>query len=228
MANYSRSVTALNGLFALMLVASLTCSLSVRQGLADTSIAVDAESIEPLREGDSAPRFAVRTVDGDNFDFDPQQLERPAILIVFRGGWCPYCNMHLSELRHVIPEIGEMDVDVLFLSGDRPSALYEGLQGETRADVDGLGYRILSDADANAAIALGIAFYADPDYVQRLRDRDKDIADSSMEREGVLPVPAVFAIDSDGRVAYTYVNADYKVRLPAEELLSVATGLVAP
>ena len=228
MSTNSRPMSALHSLFALLLIASLACSVSVRSGYADAAIAADAESIEPLAAGDRAPRFVVRTVDGDGFDFDPQRLERPVILIVFRGGWCPYCNMHLSELRHVVPDIGEMNVDVLFVSGDRPSALYQGLQGETQADVDGLDYEILSDADANAAVALGIAFYADPDYVARLRSRDKDIADSSMERQGVLPVPAVFAIDADGRIAYSYVNADYKVRLPADELLSVATELAGP
>ena len=204
------------------------CSLAIRYGHADSPIAANAESIEPLREGDAAPRFIVRTVEGENFDFDPRNLERPAILIAFRGGWCPYCNLHLSELRHVVPEISEMDVDVYFLSGDRPNALYEGLAGDTQTEIDGLGYEILSDADANAAIALGIAFRADPSYVQRLNSLNKDIAESSMEREGVLPVPAVFAIDTDGQIAYAYVNADYKIRLPADELLEVATELAGP
>ena len=223
-----RSISSLRAAFAMLLIASLVCSMSIRYGHADSPIAMDAESIEPLAVGDAAPRFLVRTVDGEIFDFDPRRLERPAILIAFRGGWCPYCNTHLSELRHVVPEIGDLDVDVFFLSGDRPDALYDGLKWETQSDIDGLGYRILSDADANAAIALGIAFQADPSYVQRLRNRDKDIADSSIERQGILPVPAVFAIGTDGQIAYAFVNADYKVRLPAEELLDVATELAGP
>ena len=221
-------MSALRAVFAMLLVASLICSMSIRYGHADTPIAMDAESIEPLGVGDAAPRFVVRTVDGDNFDFDPRALDRPAILISFRGGWCPYCNIHLSELRHAVPEISEMDVDVYFLSGDRPDALYEGLTGDTQTEIDGLGYQILSDADANAAIALGIAFRADPNYTQRLRNANKDIAESSIEREGILPVPAVFAIDADGQIAYAYVNADYKVRLPADELLNVAMELAGP
>ena len=221
-------MSALRAVFAMLLVASLICSMSIRYGHADTAIAMDAESIEPLGVGDAAPRFVVRTVDGDNFDFDPRTLDRPAILISFRGGWCPYCNIHLSELRHVVPEISEMDVDVYFLSGDRPNALYEGLSGDTQMEIGGLGYEILSDADASAAIALGIAFRADPNYTERLRNANKDIAESSIEREGILPVPAVFAIDADGQIAYAYVNADYKVRLPADELLDVATELAGP
>lgn len=212
---------------AAMLALSLLASVSARYGHADSPIAATAEEIRPLTAGQSAPRFMVRTVDGASFDFDPRELERPTMLIVFRGGWCPYCNMHLSELRHIVPDIHELGIDILFLSGDRPAALYDGLGADTQEDIEGRSYRILSDADSNAAIALGIAFTVDPAYVQRLRDRDKDLLDSSIERQGVLPVPAVFAIDAEGTIAFAYTNADYKVRLPTEELLAVAETLAA-
>lgn len=210
-----------------MLFFSLLYSLAIQYGHADTAIAVTAEEIQPLAAGQSAPYFVVRTVAGETFEFDPRNLERPTILIAFRGGWCPYCNMHLSALRHVIPEIGALGVDVLFLSGDRSNTLYEGLRMNTREEIDGLDYRIFSDADANAAIALGIAFKVADTYVDRLTAAGKDIDDSSITRHGVLPVPAVFAIGDDGTIAFAHVNADYKTRLPEEELLAVAKDLVA-
>ena len=50
---------------------------------------------------------------------------------------------------------------------------------------------------------------------------------SSMEKHGILPVPAVFAVDRDGAIAFTYVNPDYKVRLPADELLEAAKTIAA-
>ena len=53
-----------------------------------------------------------------------------------------------------------------------------------------------------------------------------DIVGSSMARHGVLPVPSVFAVDTDGIIAFAYSNADYKVRLPADELLAVLKGMV--
>ena len=49
-----------------------------------------------------------------------------------------------------------------------------------------------------------------------------------MTRHGVLPVPAVYAIGQDGTIEYAFVNADYKVRLPAEELRSVALRIAEP
>ena len=213
------------GLLPLMLLASLLCSITIRAGHADSPIAVSAMQIQPIEPGERAPRFFVETIDGEPFEFDPTALARPTIVITFRGGWCPYCNLHLSELRHVIPQIHDAGIDVLFLSGDRPEILYKGLERETREYVEELDFRILSDANANAAIALGIAFTVQSDYIEKLYAHDKDIDDSSITRRGVLPVPAVFAIDADGIVAFAYTNPDYKVRLPADELLDVATRL---
>lgn len=209
-----------------MLFASLACSVTLRAGHADTPIAATAESVAPVAVGEVAPRFVVRDVEGNPVHFDPAALDRPVILITFRGGWCPYCNMHLSELRHVVPQIAEMGVDVLFLSGDRPALLYASLDAETRAEIDGEGYRILSDADVNAAMALGIAFRASDATIARRHAKGQDIAGSSMDRHQVLPVPAVFAIDTDGIVTFAYANADYAVRLPADELLDVARDMV--
>jgi peroxiredoxin len=200
-------------------------SMAMQSGHADVPIAESADLIEPLGAGDNAPRFIVETANGEAFDFDPSKLDRPAVLLTFRGGWCPFCNMYLSEMRHVIPEMRKMGVDVLFLSGDRPEMLFESLSQETQEDIDGLDYTILSDANAQAAIALGIAFRASERTLNWLSD--KDIADSSMMKHGVLPVPAVFAIDTDGVIQFAFTNADYKVRLPADELMAAAREIAA-
>ncbi len=207
---------------SLMLLISLISSTSIQYGHADVPIAATADDIRPLAEGDGAPRFTVRTVDGDRFDFDPRALQQAAIIISFRGGWCPFCNMHLSELRKVIPEIHELGVDVLFLSGDRPELLYSSLGEDTQKDIADLDYTIYSDADANAAIAFGIAFQASDRTINYLMEKGQDVEGSSMVQKGVLPVPSVFAVNRDGVIAFAYSNADYKIRLPADELLAVA------
>lgn len=215
------------GSLAVAMVLSLIYSTSTHYGHADVPVASTAAGIQPLAVGEQAPYFTVETVDSRPFDFDPRKLDRPVVLISFRGGWCPYCNTHLSDLRHVLPEIGEMGVDILFLSGDRPELLYKSLNGETQEDIAGLGYTLLSDADAQAAVALGIAFKASDKTIQRRLDKGQDIERSSMQRHGVLPVPAVFAISREGKITFAYANADYKVRLPADELLAAAAELVA-
>ncbi len=212
---------------ALVLAFSLVCSVAIRQGHADVPIAASADDVQPLTAGDPAPRFIVRTVEGKPFDFNPKELEAPVVLLSFRGGWCPFCNMHLSDVRHVIPEIRELGIDVLFLSGDGPAQLYESLEAGTKDDIAALDYTILSDGDAQAAIALGIAFKASERTIRRRHEKGQNIMGSSMAKKGVLPVPAVFAVDTDGMIAFSYVNPDYKTRLPGDELLAVAKRISA-
>lgn len=188
-------------------------------------IAASADEVEPLKTGDMAPGFTVRTVDDQPFVFDPRNLDSPVVLITFRGGWCPYCNMHLSELRNVVPALREKGIAIYFLSGDRPAMLYASLERETREVIDGLGYTILSDANIDAAQALGIAFRAADSTVERRESLGQDIEGSSMRNFGVLPVPAVYVIDTEGRIVYSFVEPDYKVRLPATDLLAAVDAL---
>lgn len=214
-------------LFVALMSMSVVCSVATKTGHADVPVAESADLINPLGAGDNAPRFVVETIAGEPFDFNPQELQRPVVLLAFRGGWCPFCNAYLSEMRHVIPEIREMGLDVLFLSGDRAEMLFSSLTWETRADIAELDYTILSDADAQAAIALGIAFRASGRTISRRREKGQDISESSMLKHGVLPVPAVFAIDQSGIIRFAYTNADYRIRLPANDLLAAAREIAA-
>jgi len=205
---------------------SLMCSLSVQPLLADMHVAAAAEDVKPLRSGQRAPAFVVQDVTGEALAFDPNALARPTVIITFRGGWCPYCNMHLSELHTVVPEIASMGVDVMFLSGDRPETLYESLAAETQATIAAIDYRIYSDADAQAAVAFGLAFRAKDSTIEGRVEKGQDIAGSSMLLHGVLAVPAVYVIDDTGMIRFDFVEPNYKVRLPADELLATVREVV--
>jgi peroxiredoxin len=210
--------------FVALLMTTFIASHPIRVLSAElAAIAASANEVKPLQTGEMAPRFTVRTVDDEPFVFDPENLDAPAILITFRGGWCPYCNMHLSELRNVVPELRDKGIDVYFLSGDRPELLYASLKRETQDEIDGLGYTILSDANIEAARALGIAFKAAESTIAGREAKGQDIDGSSMKNHGVLPVPAVYVIDTNGMVTYSFVEPDYKIRLPAEDLLQAAS-----
>jgi len=193
-----------------------------------SSLPASAQDTNPLRAGEQAPTFTVRTVKDTEFNFDPAALERPVVLISFRGGWCPYCNMHLSELRTVIPDIRALGYEVLFISNDPVANLHAGLADQTREDIDGLDYTILSDAELNAAVAFGTAFQMAPEYTAKLREKGMDIEESSITRHNALAVPSVYVVSKSGEIVYDYVNADYKVRLSADELLAVAEAALKP
>ena len=214
--------------FFVLLIASLVVSVCRQEVAADNfTLPSRAEDISPLQAGDRAPAFTVRTVEDEPYHFDPDNLERPTILISFRGGWCPYCNMHLSELRHVIPEIRANGFDVLFLSNDRPGQLYSSLKMETQEDIDGLDYVILSDADINAARAFGTAFTVAERLADYLDDKGRDYDESSISKYRALAVPSVYVIDASGEISFVYANPNYKVRLSAEALKEAADKVLS-
>ena len=83
--------TMIPAVLAAVLTFSLVCSTAIRQGHADVPVAATADDIQPLGAGDQAPRFVVQTVESRTFDFNPGELDKPALILVFRGGWCSAC-----------------------------------------------------------------------------------------------------------------------------------------
>ncbi len=56
-----------------------------------------ASSIEQraLQVGDAAPRLTLPDVLGVPVRFELLWRRRPVVLVFYRGGWCPYCNLEL-------------------------------------------------------------------------------------------------------------------------------------
>jgi peroxiredoxin len=85
-----------------------------------------------------------------------------------------------------------------------------------------LGWRLYSDSKSAAALALGLAFRVDDATVEQYKRYSIDLEAASGETHHVLPVPAVFLTDAAGKVQFSYVHPDYRVRVPAEVVLAAA------
>jgi peroxiredoxin len=110
----------------------------------------------------------------------------------------------------------ELGYQVIAVSPDRP----EKVKAATKANK--MEYTILSDSTLEVAQGLGIAFKAGDETVSRLKGYDIDIEEESGEKHHLLPVPAVFLLDTDGTILFEYVNPDYRVRIQADVLLAAA------
>ena len=180
----------------------------------------EASQVQPLLPGMKAPIFEVLTVESQPLVFDPDNMDKPLVLSFFRGGWCPYCNLHLSEIRNAESELKTMGFDIWFISIDQPSVLYDSL------DQPDIGYTILSDSSLSATRAFGIAFRMPDEMVERYLEYDIDLEAASGETHHVLPAPSTFIIGSDGIIRFEYTNPDYKVRLHPDVLLAAARTYV--
>ena len=181
-----------------------------------SAIHPEASAVQPLLPGMRVPAFEVRDAKGAPVAFDPDHMSKPMVLTFFRGGWCPYCNLHLAELRKAEAELEQMGFDIWFISVDRPELLYESLE---QPDI---GYVVLSDSSLEATRAFGLAFRVSDELVEKYLTYDIDLEDASGESHHVLPVPATFIIGADGVIQFLHANLDYKIRLHPDVLLAAA------
>lgn len=183
-------------------------AMALNTGL-NAQIPENAEDIAPLLVGETFPDVKVTDTDAASISFHSILSEKPTVLIFYRGGWCPYCSLHLSEIGQKEEEILDLGFQVVAISPDKPEKL------EETAIKDELKYRLFSDGSGELTKAAGIAFKAPERYGQRLLDW------SDGQNKGFLPVPSVFVLDTKGEILFEYINPNYKTRLSGDLLLAV-------
>jgi peroxiredoxin len=183
---------------------------------AQAQVPTDPAQVRPLAVGVHAPLFSGTRTDGTARVFKPDGYARPAIVIFYRGGWCPYCNMQLSDLRLVEPKLRAQGFEIVFLSTDRPEILYSSLK---ETDIH---YTLLSDSHLDAANAFHVVYHLDDATLAMQKKYGVDLDTTTGTALHELPVPSVFIIDTTGTIRYVYSNPDYKIRLGADALLAAA------
>jgi peroxiredoxin len=143
---------------------------------------------------------------------------QPSIIIFYRGGWWPYCNKQLGQLQEIETELIEMGFQLIGITTDRPSKIRETL---TEHDFT---YTVLSDSAMTGAAAFGIAYQISDEIEMKYGEH---LAGAAGMDHGILPVPAVFLVGTDGLIYFQYVNPNHRVRLDADVLRSAARAAMA-
>jgi peroxiredoxin len=173
------------------------------------------EKVQPLAKGMAVPDVTLRTVDGKSFSLKTETDAKPTVIIFYRGGWCPYCNAHLADVQKAEKDLLAMGYQILAISPDTAKAL------RSTMDNDKLTYTLLSDADMQATGAFGLAYGLDDATVAKYKRFGVPLT-AQHDGRFWLPVPAVYIVGKDGRIAFAHWDPDYKVRLSGAELLKAA------
>ena len=172
-------------------------------------IADKAEDISPLLIGEKIPTLILENSNGEKVSTD-KIFNKKTVLVIYRGGWCPYCNSQLSEMQEIENQIIELGYNVVAISPDAPSFLKQ------TEDKKELKYQLYSDSEGKFSEALGIAFKKDKPKLDKY---------SEGKNPGFLPVPTVYVINEKQKIDFLYINPDYSVRLSGKLLLAVLKNL---
>lgn len=184
-------------------------------------LASSPTTAHPLTVGARIPDAAVKTMDGSDTSLATLLDGKPTVLIVFRGGWCPYCTQHMAELAEAEPKLMELGFQIVAISTDQPKNIRFLTQEKH------LTYRLLSDRDMHASSALGLAYRIDAETQKKYAQWNIDLPAVPGDAEARwLPVPAAFVIARDGTVRFAHADPDYKIRISGEKLLAAARDAV--
>jgi len=179
---------------------------------------------DALAIGDTLPEVSLTTADNKPFALRAAAASKPAVLVFFRGGWCPYCNRHLGALAEIEDDLAALGVQLLAISPDSPEKLYAAPKREEQPK-----FTLLSDQDARAMDAFGISFVVPDELVAKYKTAYMiDIEADSGRTHHKLPHPAVYVVDTTGVIRFAHVNEDYRVRLEPTAILEAVKASRMP
>src|SRR6266576_3000717 len=157
-----------------------------------------------LKVGDSAPDFKLPDVHGELVQLHSLLRGGPVVVVFYRGGWCPYCNLHLRGFQRRLAQIRELGGQVVAISPQLPD---NSLSTQEKNE---LAFPVLSDVGNKVARRFGIVFELRDDLVELYRNFGHALEEAngnSGKRE--LPFPGTFLIDGNGTIRLAHVDVDY-------------------
>ena len=180
----------------------------------------NAAASHALQPGDIAPDFILPNVDGRSVRLYSELERGPVVLVFYRGGWCPFCNIHLRGFQKSLAEFKAAGAQVVAISPQLPD------QSLTTQEKDELAFPVLSDVGLNTARAFGVAFELPKALLDLYADFDHPLENSNgVEGAKELPLPATFVIRADRTIAYAHVEADFMRRSEPLEVLNLVREL---
>ena len=180
-----------------------------QQDLTSTGVPVGAVAV-----GDIVPDARLVGLDGQIVNLFSVTASRPAVLVFYRGAWCPYCNITLRTYeRDLRPELDRLGVALVAISPQTPDGSTAAVQGGD------LNFPVLSDPSNAFVRALGIV--TEPSAAARVAHTELgfDVADSNADSTAGIPFPTVIVIDANRTVRFVDVHVDYTTRTEVPAIL---------
>ena len=171
--------------------------------------------------GDQFPDFALPDQHGVVRPLSHYLAEGPVVLNIYRGGWCPYCNLEMQALNIALPEFVKRGVTLLGLTPEMPTTVQDTLTANE------LAITVLSDEGNRVSASLGLVFEL-PEVLRPIYERfGIDIPASNGDDSFTLPVPATYILGQDRVARYHFVNVDYTQRAEPTQLIAELDRLAA-
>jgi peroxiredoxin len=187
------------------------------QDLLDQGVPAEAVAV-----GDTLEPFTLSDATGAPVMLEQLLEAGPAVVVFYRGGWCPYCNLALRTYQQeLLPQLAAFDARLVAISPQAPDA---SLSTVEKAELD---FTVLSDPASRIAQRIGIAFQETDEVLDAQRTLGLDLAQANAEGSTMLPRPTVLVVDQDRTVRFVDVQPDFTARTEVTDILAALARLDA-
>jgi len=188
------------------------------------------EQAELARQDTPAGVISVGAVVPDATLLDPYGRETtlygalaatPAVIVFYRGAWCPYCNIALRTYQaELLPTLNEQGVSLIAISPQAPDGSL------SMQEKNELTFTVLSDPGNKLAREVGIVSAPSPEaraaQVQLGLDLEAINADGTI----AIPMPTTLIVDPGHVVRWVDVHPNYTTRSEPAEILDALTSTI--
>jgi peroxiredoxin len=175
---------------------------------------------DSIKVGDVLEPFTLDDATGTPVGLAQLVESGPAVIVFYRGGWCPYCNLALRTYQQeLLPQLEAFDARLVAISPQSPD------ESLSTVEKIALEFTVLSDPGARLADQIGIAFEQADDVLAAQRNLGLDLTKVNAEGAIRLPRPTVLVVDQDRIVRFVDVQPDYTARTEVADIIAALTKL---
>jgi peroxiredoxin len=175
---------------------------------------------DSIKVGDVLEPFTLLDATGNPVSLDQVVESGPAVIVFYRGGWCPYCNLALRTYQQeLLPQLESFGARMVAISPQSPD------ESLSTVEKIALEFTVLSDPGARLADAIGIAFEQADDVLTAQRNLGLDLSKVNAEGAVRLPRPTVLVVDQGRVVRFVDVQPDYTARTEVADIVAALTTL---
>lgn len=175
---------------------------------------MDMQKPEGLKVGEKAPAIIGIDQNGKNISLKDILKNGEAVVIFYRGQWCPYCNKQLSHLNDSLSNISDKGATVITITPETFDNIKKTVS-KTKATfsiIEDKGLAIMKDYKVNFAV--------DEKTIEKYKGYGIDFEKANGKNGANLPVPATYIISKDGKIKYVFFNADYSKRASVKDIVN--------